>query len=64
VRSKRLVFGWGLGTILWGVDLCLKTHDWLTVLAGLSSAFVLGLMCETANASDGAEPGAPEANKK
>jgi hypothetical protein len=60
---RRLsVFLWGILTILWGRDLCLKTHDWLTVLAGLSAAFVCGSLCGTANASDGAEP--PEANKK
>jgi hypothetical protein len=64
VRSKRLVFGWCLGTIGWGVDLCLRTHDWFDVLAGLLSAFVLGLLYGTANARNGAEPGSPEANTK
>jgi hypothetical protein len=66
MRSKLPAFGWGLATILWGFTLCLKTHEWLTVLAGLSNAFVWGLYCGqlgTANARDGAEPGSPGANK-
>jgi hypothetical protein len=65
---RRLpVFLWGIATVLGGADLCLKTRDWLTVLAGLSAAFVYGVSCGklgTANASDVAEPGAPEANKR